>query len=175
MKKYFYRFFILVGIALPGLLFAQEDAKAKRPENIGVSDFDSFKNSSFDILDESAKLKTDATRIDSEVKNYAATISTVTLDKLKTDYKALRGIGKSSKALTAKISDLDNQGKELLASAKNVSPRTKSPAATSNTNKSVKGLDTSRKNLDAVATLVQDNTKLLAEELKKRGEAVEED
>ena len=175
MKKYFYPMFILVVAALPGLLNAQDDANAKRPENIGVSDFDSFKNNSFDIMDESTKLKTDATRIDSEVKNYAATISTVTLDKLKTDYNALRGIGKSSKALSAKIGDLDSQGKNLLASAKNVSPRTKSPAATNNTNKSIKGLETSRKNLDAVTTLVQENTKLLSEELKKRGEVVEED
>ena len=175
MKKYIHYLFFLAAIVLPGLSFAQDSEKApKRPENIGVSDFDSFKNSSFDILDESTSLKTDATRIDSEVKNYAATISTVTLDKLKTDFKALKGIGESSKALTAKIGDLDNKGKELLSSAKNVSPKTKSPQATSITNKSVKGLDASKKNLDAVATLVTDNTKLLADELKKRGEAVED-
>jgi hypothetical protein len=51
---------------------------------------------------------------------------------------------------------------------------TKSPQATGNTNKSVKVLDTSKKNLDVVATLITDNTKLLADELKKRGEAVED-
>ncbi len=174
MKKYFHSLFILVAIVLPGLLVAQDDAKAKRPDNIGVSDFDSFKNTSFDILDESTSLKTDATRIDSEVKNYAATISTVTLDKLKTDFKALKGIGESSKALTTKIGDLDNQGKELLTSAKNVTPKTKSPQASGITNKSVKGLESARKNLDVVTTLVQDNTKLLAAELKNRGEAVED-
>lgn len=175
MKKYFYSLFILAAIVLPGLLFAQDSEKApKRPENIGVSDFDSFKNGSFDILDESTSLKTDATRIDSEVKNYAATISSVTLDKLKTDFKALKGIAESSKALTAKIGDLDNQGKDLLAAAKNVTPRTKSPVATGNTNKSIKGLDASRKNLDAVSTLVTTNTKLLSDELKKRGETVED-
>jgi hypothetical protein len=173
MKKYFFSL-ILVAVALPGFVFAQDAEKAKRPDNIGVSDFDSFKNTSFDILDESTSLKKDATRIDSEVKNYSATISNITLDKLKTDLKALKGIASSSKALSEKIGELDNQGKELLASAKNVSPRTKSPQATSNTNKSVKGLETSRKNLDEVSTLVQNNTKLIADELKKRGETVEE-
>jgi len=172
MKKYFYLLVALVAL-LPVSLLAQDDAP-KRPEKMGVYDFDSFKNNSFDILDESAKLKTDATRIDGEVKNYAATMSSVTLDKLKNDYKALKGIAESSKALTTKIGDLDNQGKDLLASAKNVSPKIKSPQATKNTNSSIKGLDSSKKNLDAVSTLVQNNTKLLAEELKKRGEVVED-
>lgn len=172
MKKYFYLLVALVAL-FPVTVSAQEEAP-KRPENIGVSDFDSFKNNSFDILDESASLKKDATRIDGEVKNYAATMSSVTLDKLKTDYKALKGIAESSKALTTKIGDLDNQGKDMLANAKNVTPKLKSPQATKNTNSSIKGLDASKKNLDAVSTLVQNNTKLLAEELKKRGEVVEE-
>lgn len=171
MKKYF---FLLLTWVFFVPAFAQDDKAPKRPDNIGVSNFDTFKNTAFDILDESTKLKTDATRIDSEVKNYAAALSGVTLDRLKTDFKALKGIGESSKALTAKIGDLDNQAKELLESAKNVSPKIKSPQATSNTNKSIKGLDSSKKNLESVATLVQDNTKLLAEELKKRGEVVEE-
>jgi hypothetical protein len=172
MKKYFYSLLILVAL-VPVTVLAQDDAP-KRPENMGVSDFDSFKNNSFDILDESASLKKDATRIDGEVKNYAATMSSVTLDKLKTDYKALKGIGESSKALTSKIGDLDNQGKDLLANAKNVTPKIKSPQATKNTNSSIKGLDSSKKNLDVVSTLVQNNTKLIAEELKKRGEVVED-
>jgi len=173
MKKCYYLLIVLT-LILPGSIVAQDEAP-KRPENMGVSDFDSFKNNSFDILDESTKLKTDATRIDGEVKNYAATISSMTLDKLKTDYKALKGIAESSKALTAKIGDLDNQGKDLLASAKNVQPKIKSPQATKNTNSSIKGLDSSKKNLEVVSSLVQTNTKLLAEELKKRGEVVEED
>src|SRR5688572_22156794 len=172
MKKYFYLLIALVAL-LPVSVSAQEEAP-KRPENIGVSDFDSFKNNSFDILDESASLKKDATRIDGEVKNYQATISSLTLDKLKTDYKALKGIAESSKALTSKIGDLDNQGKDLLANAKNVTPKIKSPQATKNTNSSIKGLDASKKNLGDVSTLVQTNTKLLADELKKRGEVIED-
>ena len=42
----------------------------KRPENIDVSDFDSFKNNAFDILDQSIELKTDATKVDTDVKAY---------------------------------------------------------------------------------------------------------
>lgn len=175
MKKFIYFLFVLAVVAIPQFTQAQDDQAPKRPENIGVSDFDTFKNSSFDILGESAKLKTDATKVDTDIKAYAATLSNASLDKLKNDYAAVRGIAKSSKELTAKIGDLDTQGKSLLSSAKTVSPRTKSPAATSLTNKSIKGLNASKTNLEAVTTLVTANSKLLADELKKRGETVEED
>jgi hypothetical protein len=175
MKKIIYFLFVLAVVAAPQFTQAQDEKTPKRPENIDVSDFDTFKNSAFDILDESAKLKTDATKVDTDVKAYASSLSNASLDKLKNDYAAIRGIAKSSKELTAKIGDLDTQGKSLLSSAKNVSPRTKSPAATKNTNSSIKGLDASKKNLEVVGNLVTTNSKLLADELKKRGETVEED
>jgi hypothetical protein len=179
MKKYFYSLVILFAFVAPCSLVAQDAAKKdeapKRPENIGVSDFDVFKNNSFDILDESAKLKTDATKLDTDVKGYAGGLSGVSLDKLKTDWKALRGIRKSSKELSTRIGSLQDQGKQMLSSAKNVKPMTKSPAATKNTNTSIKGLDASKKNLDGVTALLETNTKLLTDELKKRGETVEEE
>ncbi|MFZ2907353.1 MAG: hypothetical protein WAZ98_14210 [Cyclobacteriaceae bacterium] len=167
--------FLFLAFVLPAVLFAQDDKTPKRPENMGVSDFDTFKNNSFDILDESAKLKTDATRLDTDVKSYAAGLASVSVEKLKADFKAFRGIGKSTNELTGRIEDLREQSKALLESAKSLKPMTKSPQATGNTNKSVKGLDASKKNLDTVATLVTDNTKLLSEELKRRGESVEEE
>lgn len=175
MKKFIYFLFVLAVVAAPQFTQAQDDKTPKRPENIDVSDFDTFKNSSFDILDESVKLKTDATRVDTDVKAYAATLSNANLEKLKADFASLRQISKSSKELSAKIGDLDSQGKALLSSAKNVNPRTKSPAATKLTNTSIKGLDASKKNLEVVSGLVTTNTKILADELKKRGETIEED
>lgn len=175
MKKLTYFLFVLAFAAAPLFTQAQDDKQPKRPENIGVSDFDTFKNSSFDILDESAQLKTDAAKVEADIKAYSATLSNATLEKLKDDYKALRGISKSSKELTDKIGSLDTDGKNLLSSAKNVTPRTKSPVATSNTNKSIKGLDAAKKNLESVSSIVTTNSKLLSDELKKRGETVEED
>lgn len=175
MKKFIYFLFVLAVVAVPQFTQAQDDKTPKRPENIDVSDFDTFKNNAFDILDESAKLKTDAAKVDTDIKAYAATLSNATLEKLKEDYASLRRISKSSKELTAKIGELDTQGKSLLTSAKTVSPRTKSPAATSLTNKSIKGLDASKKNLETVTNLVTTNSKLLADELKKRGQTVEGD
>lgn len=175
MKKFIYFLFVLAVVAAPQFTQAQDDKAPKRPENIGVSDFDTFKNSSFDIYDESGKLKTEATRLDTDVKSYSAGLAAVSVDKLKADLKAIKTVGRSSKELTEKIGSLDEQGKQLLSNAKNVTPKMKSPQATSNTNKSIKGLDASKKNLEAVGTLVSTNTKLLTDELKKRGETVEED
>lgn len=174
MKKYFYVLTLLTVLSVPGTLLAQDDAP-KRPENMGVSDFDVFKNNSFDILDESAKLKADATRLDTNVKSYSAGLAAVSVEKLRADFKAFRGIGKSSKELSTRISDLNGQSKAMLDQAKSLKPMTKSPQATGNTNKSVKGLDHSKKNLDAVVALVDGNVKLLGDELKKRGESIEED
>lgn len=171
MKNYVY--LMLVLFAFTQSIQAQEEDKTpKRPENMGVSDFDSFKNNSFDILDESAKLKKDATRIDGEVKG--GVLAGVSLEKLKTDYKALKGIGSSSKALSDKITQLNDQGKQMLENAKNVTPKLKAPQATSVTNKSIKGLDAARKNLDATSGLVTTNIELIAAELKSRGEVIED-
>jgi hypothetical protein len=151
--------------------FAQDPVK--RPENIGIGDFDSFKNTAFDSQDESLDLNKNANKLDQEIKGYAGVLSTLSVPKLKGDLEALRGIHKSQKALREKIGSLDEQGKALVGKAKEVTPKLKVPQATGNTNKSIKALDATRKNLDGVTGLVTSNSKILIDELKKRGEKVE--
>ena len=160
-------FFCLIGTHL----LAQDPVK--RPENMGISDFDSFKNTSFDSQDESINLNKNANKLDQEIKGYAGVLSTISVPKLKGDLEALRGIHKSQKALREKLSTLDEQGKALVGKAKEVTPKLKVPQATGNTNKSIKALEATRKNLDGVSGLVTSNSKLLIDELKKRGETVE--
>ena len=172
MKKYVCLMLVLFAFVSQSVLAQEEDKTPKRPENMGVSDFDSFKNNSFDILDESAKLRKDATRIDGEMKG--GVLAGLSVEKLKTDYKALKGISTSSAALKDKISQLNEQGKQMLENAKNVTPKLKAPQATSSTNKSIKGLGAASKNLDATSDLVTTNIGLIATELKSRGEVVED-
>ena len=155
-----------------GLLYGQD--APKRPSNIDVSDFDSFKNNSFDILDQSTKANSDIKTLDKEIKNYAGVISTLKVDKLKKDFSAVMELNKFRKTLVAKIGQLDNQGKEVLNSAKSFTPKMKSMSAVSNTNKSIKGLDHSKNNLSSVASLLKEDADLLGKELKSRGETVEE-
>jgi hypothetical protein len=170
MKKktsLFLSLFLLV--VVPAL--AQDPVK--RPDNVGVSDFDSFKNTAFDSQDESIKLNADTKKIDSEIKGYAGALSAVSVPKLKEDLAALRGINKSQKALREKLGTLDEKGKTLLGSAKDVTPKLKSLPASNNTKKSISALEAARKNLDGVSGLLADNSKLLIGELKARGETVE--
>jgi hypothetical protein len=167
MKKF--TLFLLMLFATAA--FAQEPVK--RPENIGIGDFDSFKNTSFDSQDESLNMNKDVNKLDQEIKGYAGVLSTISVPKLKADLEALRGIHRSQKALREKLGSLDEQGKALVGKAKEVTPKLKVPQATGNTNKSIKALEATRKNLDGVSGLITSNSKLLIEELKKRGEAVE--
>jgi hypothetical protein len=170
MKKH--TILLLALFCLIGTQILAQDP-VKRPDNVGVGDFDAFKNTAFDTQDESIKLNTDTKKIDSEIKGYAGVLATLSVPKLKGDLEALRGISKSQKALREKLGSLDEKGKALLGSAKDVTPKLKAPAATNNTKKSISALDASRKNLDGVSGLLAENSKLLIDELKKRGETVE--
>ena len=161
--------FILLGLFTSSLVVNAQD----RPKNIGVSDFDNFKNSSFDVQEESASLKEDVTQIDNEIKQYSGVMNTIGVAKIKEDLKALKGSQKAVKVLSDKIGDLTPQGKTLLENAKDVKPKMKSVSATKNTNKSGKGLDIAKDDLKSVSGLLEADIKLLTEELKARGEPIE--
>jgi len=164
--------FLFLGLIFaPFLTMAQDEVK--RPKNIGVGDYDSFKNSSFDIKDESASLKDNVGQIDKEVKSYSGIMNTIGIEKLKANLKALKDSKDAVKKLTAKISELDDQGKALLEGVKNVQPRTKSPAAGKNTKASVKGLTIAKDDLKGVSSILEEDIKLISDELKARGEPIE--
>lgn len=166
--------FLLLSMAVLAQDQEKEEKEApKRPDNIGVSDFDSFKNTAFDSQDQSLKLKENTEKIDKEIKGYSGVLSTLSGPKLRDDLNALIAINKSQKELRQQLGTLDEKGKSLLGSAKDISPKLKAPAATNNTKKSVSALDKTRKNLDGISGLLLTDSKILIDELKKRGEKVE--
>jgi hypothetical protein len=174
MKKFIKTVLILCLSVFAYVGYAQEEAKApERPSDVGVSDFDSFKNTSFDIVTASENLKKNVGQIDKEVKTYSGVMNTIAADKLRGNLTALRGLNKETETLKLKIGELDNQGKELLGNAKTVTPKMKSIEATSLTKKSVKGLDFAKGNINNITTLLQTDMKLLTDELKARGEPIE--
>jgi len=126
--------FLFACIAMPLMIMAQDDVS--RPKNVGISDFDDFKNSSFDVREESASLNDNVSQLDSEIKNYSGVINTIGVDKLKKDLAALKGSKDAVKVLNDKIGDLDNDGKKMAENAKKVTPKMKSVSATKNTNQS---------------------------------------
>ena len=171
MKKLFTS--VTLVLFLISAAVAQNEDKPKRPDNIGVGDFDSFKNSAFDTHDASANLNEDTKKIDTEIKGYSGIINTISIPKLKEDLAALRRINQSQKEIRQQLASLDDKGKSLLSSAADVKPKLKAPAATNNTKKSIGALDATRKNLDGVSGLLTADAKLIIDELKARGEKVE--
>lgn len=155
-----------------GQLYAQD--APKKPSDIGVDQFDTFKNNSFNIMNEATRADSDIVRLDKEVKTYAGVMATANLEKLKKDYSATMELNKYRKTLVDKISQLDNEGKAVLSSAKSFSPKMKSVSAVNNTNKAIKALDFSRGHLTNSAALLKNNAALLSKELKARGEKVED-
>jgi vacuolar-type H+-ATPase subunit I/STV1 len=161
---------LLGAFLIPLSMYAQD---VQRPKNVGISEFDNFKNSSFDIKEESASLKADVKQIDDEVKGYSGVINTVGVDKLRTNLAALKGSKESVSKLNEKLGVLDEQGKTLVQKAKSVKPKMKSVGATKNTNSSVKGLNLAKDDLKAVGEMLDTDIKLITDELKARGEPIE--
>ncbi len=162
---------ILLSILIPVSLMAQDDVD--RPANIGDSEFDNFKNTSFDIREESFTLRESVTKIDEEIKNYSGVMNTIGVEKLKGNFKALLDTKTAIATIVNRIGELDNQSKDLLQNAKSLKPKTKSLKATKNTNASVKGLKLAKTDLDAVKEMLSANIELLTSELKSRGEPIE--
>jgi hypothetical protein len=153
------------------LAIAQEEEKLKRPDDIKVTEYDEFKNTSFNTYDESLKLAQNVKVIDNDVKNYAGVMKSVLTPKLLNDFKALVAIKNSSEALRSTIASLDEKGKDLAANSKKAG--LKAPAAGKNTKSSVAALDKSKAHLDNITDLLNADMKLLKDELKARGEPVE--
>lgn len=175
MKKSFVFYILLSVFVSLGILQAQDEEKkeVKRPKNIGVADYDNFKNNSFDILDESNSLQENVTHIDNEIKGYSGLINTIGVDKLKKNLAALKDTKSATETLLKKIGELAETGKELLTNVKSVSPKTKSLSASKNTKSSISVLDTSKGNVKSLSELLVADIKLITDELKSRGEVIE--
>lgn len=167
------RFPLILLMFTAGALYAQ-DTPPKPPGDMGVDQFDAFKNNSFNIMNESIKTDKDITTLDNQVKSYSGSITNTSIDNLRADYKAVLDLSKVKKNLVDKIGQLDNQGKEVITAAKSFTPKLKSVTAVNNTNKAVQALDFSRKKLTNSGALLKADADLLTKELKARGEKVED-
>jgi phosphate starvation-inducible protein PhoH len=126
MKKLFL-FMLVASLGIVGQ--AQEKEKVlEKPKDIKVQEFDEFKNSSFNIYDKSLHYKKMA---DGEE-----------------DLTAEDLIG--AKKLSSDVKTLSKKAEALMDKAKNVSPKTKSPAAVKSTKKSVEALKEAQKNLEYI-------------------------
>ena len=165
--------FLILSIGILSISTFAQDKAPTRPADIGESEFDNFKNSSFNVLEESTKLDANLKHIDKEIKEYSGVMSTVSTDKIKGHYKALTGVRGEVEIINSNIAELDEKGKDMVANASKVTPKMKSIKATTNTKKAVEGLDVSKNNMKSITQMLQDDMKLLGDELKSRGEPIE--
>jgi len=139
----------------------------ERPKNIGNSDFDGFKNSSFDIYYNAHKLDKNLKTIEGNLVKYAEDKDNIDFESLRKDIKALKNTKESVKELSADLKSLDDKSKSMVKNAKNVKPRTKTPKAVKNTDKSVKVLNDAKTTLKTVSdnqvTLIKTATELLGD------------
>ncbi|MEN8121470.1 MAG: hypothetical protein ABFS35_14050 [Bacteroidota bacterium] len=123
----------------------------KRPANIGNSDFDSFKNSSFDIYFNAHKMDQNLKKIEENLAKYAEDKENIDMNSLTEDIKALKKTKESTKELTTDLKALDDKSQSMVKNAKNIKPKTKAPKAVKNTNKSVDALKDAKKTLKEVS------------------------
>ncbi|MFN8258613.1 MAG: hypothetical protein U0W24_23185 [Bacteroidales bacterium] len=125
-------------------LQAQKDDKygdLKRPDDISDASFDNFKNSSFDIYFNVGKLDQNLANVESNLIKYKQDPSAIDFNSLKADIKSLNEIGEAMPKLQSELTALKDKSETMVKDAKNITPKTKSPKAVSNTNKSVNALD----------------------------------
>ncbi len=123
----------------------------KRPANIGNSDFDSFKNSCFDIYYNSHKLDKNLKVIEGNLVKYADDKDNIDFESLGKDIEALKKSKESAKELSTDLKALDDKSTSMVKNAKNLKPRTKSPKAVKNTNNSIKALNDAKVTLKEVS------------------------
>ncbi len=143
-KKAFFFFLGLLSFLCFGQTFAQTDDKygdLKRPDNIGDSDFDNFKNSAFDIYFNVGKLDENLKKVESNLVEYQKDKSNINIASLKSDIKSLNEINDGLAKLQNETATLKSKSETMVKEAKNITPKMKAPKAVSNTNKSVTALD----------------------------------
>ena len=168
---------LLVFLAAPvlGQSTAEEAKKLQRPKDSGITDYDEFKNSSFNLLQELLKTDDNYAKIKTDINGYDEGTRDVTVANVKGDYGRLKKLKKSTEVMDDKVKSLSSEGEELLKNASRVKPVTKVKAATSNTKKSIQAVDYSKSMMSEITTQVTEDMEGLSEKLAGLGEEIEEE
>lgn len=145
---------LCVAFLFVNTLSAQNDddkyGDLERPDNIGVSDFDNFKNSSFDVYYNVGKLDVNLAKVEENLIVYKKDKANMDVNSLKSDVKSLNEINEAFPKLQGELKQLKGQGETMVKNAKNVKPKMKAPKAAKNTKKSVTALDKANAILDYI-------------------------
>lgn len=168
---------LLMFIALPVLSqsTSEEAKKLQRPKDSGIKDYDEFKNSSFNLLQELLRMDENYATIKADVDGYASGRRDVNINNVKGDYGRLKQLKKSTQVMDDRVKSLSSEGEELLKNASKVKPVTKVKAATSNTKKSIKAVDYSKTMMSEITEQVTTDMETLSEKLSELGEEIDDE
>jgi prefoldin subunit 5 len=122
----------------------------KRPANMGDSEYDSFKNSSFDVYFNTCKLDANLKKIEGNLVGYQQDKDNIDFKSLRSDIKALREINEAIPDLKNELKGLKGKSENLAKNAKNVKPKMKAPKAVKNTKKSIEALDKAKEKMGSL-------------------------
>jgi len=172
-------FLVPVFLLLSAPIFSQstseEAKKLQRPKDSGIKDYDEFKNSSFNLLQELLKTNDNYETIKADVNGYAEGSRDVTVNNVKGDYGRLKKLKKSTEVMDDKVKSLSSEGEELLKNASKVKPVTKVKAATGNTKKSIKAVDYSKSMMNEITAQVASDMENLSAKLAELGEEIDDE
>jgi hypothetical protein len=176
LKQILFLFPVFLILASPVLSqsTSEEAKKLQRPKDSGVQDYDDFKNSSFNLLQELLKTDQNYATIKTDINGYAEGSRAVTVNNVNSDYGRLKKLKKSTEVMDDKVKSLSSEGEELLKNAAKVKPATKVKAVTSNTKKSVQAVDYSKSMMNEITAQVSTDMETLSEKLAELGEEIDE-
>lgn len=155
---------------------AREEAKKlQRPKDCGISDYDAFKNASFNLLGEVKKSDINYDKIKTDIAGYLEGDKQATVDGVKSDINRLKSLNKSMQVMDDRVKKLTQEGNDLLQNAKNVKPVTKVKAATSNTKTSIKAVDVSKDLMKEMGGTIEEDITKLKDKVTALGGSVEEE
>jgi len=155
---------------------AREEAKKlERPKDCGVTDYDSFKNASFNLLGEVKKTDLNYEKVKTDIDGYLTGGKEATVDGVKADIKRMKAILKSMQAMDDRVLKLTTEGSDLLQNAKEVKPVTKVKAATSNTKTSIKAIDVSKDLMKEMTGTITGDLDKLVKKVGDLGGSVDEE
>jgi len=152
---------------ISGQTTKEEAQKLKRPGDCGVSQYDDFKNSSFNLLSELLKTDTNYEQIKGDISGYVEGEKEVTVDGVKGDITRLKKLKGSLESMDERVATLATDGNDLLQNATKVKPVTKVKAATDNTKDSMQAVDLSKKMIDEMSGQVEEDIKSLTDLIPK--------
>jgi len=155
---------------------AREEAKKlQRPKDSGISDYDAFKNASFNLLGEVKKTDLNYEKVKTDIDGYLTGGKEATVDGAKSDINRMKALLKSIQNMDDRVKKLIAEGNDLMQNAKDVKPITKAKAASSNTKKSLKAVDVSKDLMKEMTVGLTGDLGKLAEKVVDLGGSVDEE